>query len=129
LEVCGRQFLTVGKLDRPLVLAKAGDDPMNRLPMFCLGVLVLALLMGLTMPLLAADAKGKVASVTADKHEFVFTDNNGKNWTITMNKDAKVFINDKEGKLADLQAGDEVAVTYEKQGEKFLASEVRCARK
>jgi biopolymer transport protein ExbD len=102
---------------------------MNRLPMFFLGVLVLVLLLGVTMPLLAADAAGKVASVTADKNEIVMTDKNGKNWTFQLNEGGKVLVNDKEAKLADLQAGFEVAITYEKQGEKLLASEVRATKK
>ena len=38
-------------------------------------------------------------------------------------------MNDKEGKLADLQADDEVQVTYEKVGEKFNASAIKAARK
>jgi biopolymer transport protein ExbD len=102
---------------------------MNRLPMFYLGALVLVLLLGLTMPLLAANAGGKIASVAADKNEFVMTDKDGKNWTFQLNQGGKVFINDKEGKLADLQAGFEVTITYEKQGEKLLASEVRAEKK
>ena len=102
---------------------------MNRLPMFFLGVLALVVLLGLTMPLLAADAKGKIASVAADKNEFVMTDKDGKNWTFQLNKDGKVFVNDKEAKLADLEAGFEVAITYEKDGEKLLASKVLATKK
>ena len=102
---------------------------MNRLPMFILGVLVLVLLLGVTMPLMAANASGKIASVTADKNEFVMADKDGKNWTFNLNTGGKVFVNDKEAKLGDLEAGMEVAITYEKQGEKLLASEVRATKK
>jgi biopolymer transport protein ExbD len=102
---------------------------MIRLPKVLLGLLVLTLLLSLAMPVLAAEAKGKIKTVTPDKQEFVLTDGNQKDWTMNLNKDGKVFINDKESKLADLQAGDEVIVTYAKEGEKLSASEVRCTRK
>jgi hypothetical protein len=102
---------------------------MIRIPKLCLAVLVLVLLLGLAMPVLAADAKGKIKSVAPDKNEFVFTDSTGKDWTMHLAKEGKVFINDKESKLADLQAGDEATVTYEKKGEELMASAIRCTRK
>jgi hypothetical protein len=92
-------------------------------------VLTLVVLAGLTLPVLAADTKGKIASVQADKNEFVLTNADGKNWTFHLNKDGKVFLNDKAAKLADLQAGDMATVTYEKAGENLNASEVRATRK
>ena len=102
---------------------------MIRLPKVFLGLLALTLLLSLALPVLAAEAKGKIKTVTPDKHEFVLSDANQKDWTMHLSKDGKVFINDKESKLADLQAGDEVIVTYAKEGEKLSASEVRCTRK
>ena len=78
---------------------------------------------------LAVEAKGTIKSVAADKSEFVFADKDAKNWTFHMDKDGKVLINNKESKLADLQAGDEVTVIYEKKDDKLMASEVRCTRK
>jgi hypothetical protein len=92
-------------------------------------VLALALLVGVTQMALALEAKGHVQSVNADKEQFVLKDSNQKNWTIHMAKDGKVFINDKEGKLSDLQKDDEVKITYEKDGDRLTASEVRCTRK
>ncbi len=77
----------------------------------------------------AVDAKGKIKTVTADKHEFVMTDSDGKNWTMTCSKETKILVNDKESKLADLQADDEVTVTYEKDGEKMVASSIKATRK
>jgi Cu/Ag efflux protein CusF len=102
---------------------------MNRLPKFCLFLLAVTLLLGLTLPALAAEAKGKIKSVDADKNEFVFTDTDGKDWTFHATKECKVLINDKESKLSDLKAGDEATVTYEKKDEKLVASEVRATRK
>jgi hypothetical protein len=89
--------------------------------------LVAALVVGSAA--LAADAKGKVKTVTADKNEFVIVDEGGKSWTIMMAKDGKISLNDKQGKLADLQADDEVTVTYEKDGEKLVASNIKATRK
>lgn len=77
----------------------------------------------------AAEAKGKIKTVTADKNEFVMNDADGKAWTIHSGKDCKFTVNDKESKLADLQADDEVQVTYEKDGERLVASSVRATRK
>ena len=77
----------------------------------------------------AIDAKGKIKTVSADKNEFVMNDADGKAWTITMAKDAKVQLNAKDAKLADLQADDEVAIVYEKDGDKLVASSVKAVRK
>ena len=78
---------------------------MRQLQMIFAGVLILALLAGLTMPILAADAKGRIVKVRPDKNEFVLTEN-VKDLTFQLNKDGRVLINDKESKLADLRAGD-----------------------
>ena len=101
---------------------------MNRLPKFLLGMLVLTLILAVTTPLMAAEAAGKIKTVAADKGEFTILDNNQKNWTFHLTKDAKVFINDKEAKLADLQADNEVTITYTDDGGKLMASQVKCKR-
>ena len=77
----------------------------------------------------AAEAKGKVKTVSADKNEFVMNDADGKAWTIHAGKDCKFTVNNKQGKLSDLQANDEVQITYQKEGEKLVASAVRVTRK
>lgn len=102
---------------------------MVRLSVLSIGLMALVLVLFLAVPALAADTSGKLKSIDADKNQFVMTDTNNKDWTFHLNRDAKVFINDKPSKLSDLQAGDEVKITYEKEGEKLNASEVRCTRK
>jgi hypothetical protein len=92
-------------------------------------VLALAFVFAIVTSAYAADAKGKIKTVTADKNQFVLVDDTGKNWTISVANDAKVRLNDKDSKLADLQADDEVQVTYEKDGEKMVASSIRATRK
>ena len=77
----------------------------------------------------AAEAKGKIKTVTPDKNEFVMNDNDGKAWTFQSAKECKITLNDKESKLADLQADDEVQITYEKDGDRLVASAVKATRK
>jgi hypothetical protein len=92
-------------------------------------VFALVAVLGLAATACALDTKGKIKTVSADKNEFVMNDADGKAWTFTAARDCKVTVNDKEGKLADLQADDEVQVTYEKAGEKFNASAIKATRK
>jgi hypothetical protein len=92
-------------------------------------VLALLAVFTLASAALAIDAKGKVKTVTADKNEFVMTDDTGKSWTIMVAKDAKVQLNGKDSKLADLQADDEIQISYDKDGDKLVASSVRATRK
>jgi len=91
-------------------------------------ILSLVLVLGLTSAVLAADAKGKIKSVAADKNEFVVTDNDGKDWTFQMDEKAKVRLNDKEGKLNELKAGDTVEITYKKDGDKLICTEIKATR-
>jgi Cu/Ag efflux protein CusF len=102
---------------------------MVRLPKWLLMVLALALLLGLTAPVLAAEAKGKIKSVAADKKQLVVTDKDGKDWDFQMNEDAKITLADKDTKLADLKAGDEVTITYEKKDGKLMVSKILSERK
>jgi len=92
------------------------------------GMLALSVFLALALPALADEAKGKVKTVNGDKNEFVITDAAGKDVAIHLNRGGKVFINDKAGKLSDLQAGDEVIVTCEIKNERHQASEVRATR-
>jgi Cu/Ag efflux protein CusF len=88
----------------------------------------LVLLLALALPTLAADAKGKVKNVAPDKNELVITDNN-KDWAFGLDKNSTIFVNDKAAKLADLQVGDEVSVTYEKRDDKLHAHSIRAMRR
>ncbi len=102
---------------------------MVRLPKWLVVVLALVFLAGLATPVLAAEAKGKIKSVAADKEQFVCTDKDGKDFTFQMDKAGKIRLGDKEIKLLDLKAGDEVTVTFEKQGDRLIAKEIRVERK
>lgn len=102
---------------------------MVRLPNWLLLVLALALLMGLTSAARADEVKGKIQKVTADKNEFVVTDKDGKDLTFRMDENAKIRLNDQDKRLADLKKGDEVTVTYKRQGTQLVATQIRCERK
>ena len=101
---------------------------MNRLPRIWVLAVVMVCLLCLVAPALAAEAKGKIKTVTPDKNEFVMTDVNNKDWTFMAANGCKVFIDNKEGKLADLQAGHQVTITYDRDGDKLLAKEIRASK-
>src|SRR5258708_23745246 len=97
---------------------------MIRLPKWTLVVLALAFVLALTAPALAEDAKGTIKSVTADKNEFILTDNLGKDKTFHLDAKGKVLINDKESTLIDLKNGDEAKVTWDTNNGNMSASQV-----
>jgi Cu/Ag efflux protein CusF len=94
---------------------------MVRLPKWLVVVFALALLAAFAAPSFADVTLGKIKNVSADKKEFVFTDKDGKDWTMTVADDARIRLTDKDLKLNDLKAGDEVAIIYAKEGTKFVA--------
>jgi hypothetical protein len=74
------------------------------------------------------DVKGRVTAVRPEKSELVVSEN-VKNWTFKLAAEGQVFINDRPGKLAELQPGDEAAVTFDRQGQQLIATVVRSTRK
>ena len=75
----------------------------------------------------ALDIKGKITAVRTDRNEVVVAES-FKNWTFRLAKDGKVFVNDHESKLADLQAGDDAIVTYDRLGPQLVANVIRATR-
>jgi hypothetical protein len=92
-------------------------------------VLALVAVFAFAATAFAADAKGKIKTVNADKNELVVQDADGKSWTFMAARECKVHLNDKDAKLADLQADDEVQITYEKDGTNLNASVIKATRK
>jgi hypothetical protein len=125
----GYALLTVGTPHSREFTLYEEELPMIRMPKMWFGLLALVFVLGLSMTAFAADAKGTIKSVDATKNQFVLTDSNGKDWTILVAKDAKVVINDKEAKLADLKGGEEANVTYEKKGDDLMASAIKATKK
>ena len=74
------------------------------------------------------DVKGKITAVRPEKNELVLSENI-KSWKFSLAKDAQVLVNDRPSKLADLRAGDDATVTFERSGQELIASTVRCTRK
>jgi len=70
------------------------------------------------------EARGKIESVNADQHQFALKDQNGKDLTFQCGRDARVNLNGKECKLADLQKGQEVTVAYQQ-----MLTEIRAGEK
>ncbi len=99
---------------------------MSRLPKLFLVVLSLAVLISFTTPTFAAEtAKGKIKTLFPDKEEFVLTDVRGQDWMFYLGQGTKVFINNKEGRFRDFKVGDFVTITYTKEENRFIASEIR----
>lgn len=74
------------------------------------------------------DVKGKITEIRMAKNEIVLSEN-FKSWTFQLAKDGKVFINDREGRLADLLVGDHASVSFDRQREVLIASVIRSYRK
>jgi len=83
-----------------------------RIPTWFVAVLAVALVFGLAAGVMADEAKGKVKSVEKDK---VVVTVDGKDVTYSVGKDVDT---------KDLAAGDEVTVTYTKEGDKATASKI-----
>jgi len=76
----------------------------------------------------AGEARGKIKSLSADKGQLVLAEEGGAAKTFHLDEDCKVSINNRKAVLADLQVGEQVTVVHTRQGEKFLASEIKCKR-
>src|SRR5262249_37627162 len=73
-------------------------------------------------------AQGRIQQVSADQKQFTLRDQNNKDWTFHFGRDAKVRLNDKDSRAADLKAGDEVTILYEKQGDMLTAWDILGSR-
>jgi uncharacterized protein YrzB (UPF0473 family)/Cu/Ag efflux protein CusF len=58
-------------------------------------------------------ARGKIENINADQHQFTLKDQNGREMTFHCDRNARLQRDGKEAKLADLQQGQEVTVTYQ----------------
>ena len=102
---------------------------MNRQPkLFALGVLALALLLLLTMPLPAKEIKGMLTTVDPDNRSFTLTDDNGDHLGLRLMPSGKVLVNDEESDLSDLLPGEQLSVTVENDKDQMVATVIRCNR-
>jgi len=101
---------------------------MSKVRFAVLVVLAVGFLMGLASTGLAEETKGKIKAVLADDKTFTLTDNAGKDHTMELAVNAKVRINARDAKLADLRAGDEVVVTWEERNGRKQVSLITCKK-
>jgi phosphotransferase system IIA component len=59
--------------------------------------------------------RGKIERVNADQHQFTLKDENGREMSFHCGRNARVDVNGREAKLADLQQGQEVTVNYRQE--------------
>jgi hypothetical protein len=103
-----------------------GDRAMIR-PTQALCAFALALLLTCTGYASAEETKGTIKSVDTGKHEVVLS-GTIRNTIYELNKDGFVCLDGVKSKLADLREGDHAVIVYDKQGEHFMASEIRGLR-
>jgi len=76
----------------------------------------------------AQETTGTINDVFNDKRE-VTLKGTIKNTTYELNKSGTVWINGKKSALNDIRAGDEVLVTYEQRGDRYVANDVTVLRR
>jgi hypothetical protein len=90
-------------------------------------VLALALVLGLTLPVLADEVNGTVRTVNADRNEVVLK---GllRDTPIQVNANARIVLDGSAAAFKDVHPGDRAQITVEKKGEDLMASDVRLLR-
>jgi len=76
----------------------------------------------------ALEARGKIAAVRPEIGELQVSEN-FRNWKFRVDNQTQILLNENPSKLADLRGGDEVSVTFTKQGQVLNASLVLCTRR
>jgi len=69
--------------------------------------------------------RGQVQRIAADQNQLVVQDQEGKEWTFQVGRDAQVRVGDREQRLADLKQGDRVIVLYNREGDTLTAHAIR----
>ncbi len=76
----------------------------------------------------ASETTGTVRNVNSENSQLVLK-GVVKDTTYHLEKNATVWINGKEGRLADLREGDQVRVTYESRGDQLMAAAVSLTKR
>jgi len=94
------------------------------------GLVLIALVVSLSaaVALAPAETKGTVLAVFPDQQSLIVTDDNGGNITFVLDYQGRVLMDERPAKLEDLLPGDHVRVIHETQGDRQVASEIRCRR-
>jgi hypothetical protein len=96
---------------------------MTRMPKWTYAFLTLALVLGLAMPAFAADTKGVVKTVTAEKSEIVVTIA-GRDYPFQVAANAPIKLGTQAGKLNDLKPNDAVTVSFTQAENKLIATQI-----
>jgi biopolymer transport protein ExbD len=88
-------------------------------------VVLVVVMLGVSLIAMAAPVSGKIKSVDAEKSSITVTVGE-EDKAYTVNDGAKISIDGKDGKLADLKAGMNVKLTLNDDG-KATAIEAKCA--
>ena len=76
----------------------------------------------------AHEASGTVGDVLGEKREITLK-GTIKNTTYELTKDGTVWIDQKRAALSDIHQGDEVRVTYEKRGDRWMANDITVTKR
>jgi hypothetical protein len=74
------------------------------------------------------EARGKIKSLAPDKGQLVLANDGGATQTFVLDEDCKVTINNRKATLTELQVGEQVTVEHTRQGDRLMATEIRCKR-
>lgn len=67
---------------------------------------------------------GRIEKVSADQSQLTLKDHRGQERTFMIAQDAKVRVNDRDGKASDLKEGDRAIVGFAKQGDQLTARDI-----
>jgi len=71
-------------------------------------------------------AAGRVQRASGDNNQLVLKGHDGQDRTFEVAQNARVRVNNKDGSLADLKAGDHAVVAFTKRGDQLAAREILC---
>lgn len=73
---------------------------------------------------------GKIKSLALEKDEMQVTGKaDSKDYKFSVGTHSKVRVNDRDGKLADLKLGDEVSVSWRREGDRMVVLSITTLRK
>jgi len=101
---------------------------MKRLPSTTLLCLAATFLLVRATTVNAEESQGKVKVVLTDHVTLIVTDKARNDQHFRLAENAKVLIDDREGKLADLKPGDQVAIIWRQRDNRKMASLITCKK-
>ena len=97
---------------------------MKRFPIY-FGVLALALLLVMSAPVFADEVQGNVAWITPDDYTLTLVDNSNNIYQMRLDLTGTVESNLGRVTFWDIQPGDRVRVTFTRQGDELVVTDIR----